>query len=165
MDMTVFASDVATDAQLAQKPSAAHSPCHWCDIPSFASAAGLLSCSPGQTGPGPSWDGTLLVGDHNQLTNKPLAQKLYGCVRAQLLHASLFMTPQTVARQAPLPMRFSRQEYWSGSPCPPPGDLPNPEFELRPPTSKTDSLLLSHWGSPLRFNTQFKRCCPRTVEV
>ena len=121
--------------------------------------------NPGQTGPGPSWDGTLLVGDHNQLTNKPLAQKLYGCVRAQLLHASLFMTPQTVARQAPLPMRFSRQEYWSGSPCPPPGDLPNPEFELRPPTSKTDSLLLSHWGTPLRFNTQSKRCCPRTVEV
>ena len=36
------------------------------------------------------------------------------------------MTPWTVALQAPLSMGFSRQEYWSGLPCPPPGDLPNP---------------------------------------
>ena len=36
------------------------------------------------------------------------------------------VTPWTVARQAPLSMGFSRQEYWSGVPCPPPGDLPNP---------------------------------------
>ena len=37
----------------------------------------------------------------------------------------LFVTPRTLARQAPLPMKFSRQEYWSGLPCPLPGDLPN----------------------------------------
>ena len=37
--------------------------------------------------------------------------------------------PRTVARQAPLSMGFSRQEYWSGLPCPPPGDLPNPGTE------------------------------------
>ena len=36
------------------------------------------------------------------------------------------VTPWTVARQAPLSMGFSRQEYWSGLPFPPPGDLPNP---------------------------------------
>ena len=36
---------------------------------------------------------------------------------------------------------FSRQEYWSGSPCPPPGDLPNPEIKPRPPTLQGDSLL------------------------
>ena len=36
----------------------------------------------------------------------------------------------TVARQAPLSMGFSRQEYRSGLPCPPPGDLPNPGLEL-----------------------------------
>ena len=36
------------------------------------------------------------------------------------------MTPWSVALQAPLSMRFSRQEHWSGLPCPPPGDLPNP---------------------------------------
>ena len=37
----------------------------------------------------------------------------------------LFVTLWTVARQAPLSMGFSRQEYWSGLSCPPPGDLPN----------------------------------------
>ena len=37
----------------------------------------------------------------------------------------LFATLWTVARQAPLSMGFSRQEYWSGLPCPPPGDLPD----------------------------------------
>ena len=42
----------------------------------------------------------------------------------------LFATLWTVAHQAPLSMRFSRQEYWSGLPCPPPADtLINPGFE------------------------------------
>ena len=39
------------------------------------------------------------------------------------------MTPWTVARQASLSMGFSRQEYWSGLPCPPPEDLPHPGSE------------------------------------
>jgi len=39
------------------------------------------------------------------------------------------VTPQTVALQAPLSMGFFRQEYWSGLPCPPPGDLPHPGTE------------------------------------
>ena len=38
----------------------------------------------------------------------------------------LCVTPWTVARQAPLSMGFSRQEYWSGLLCPPPEDLPDP---------------------------------------
>ena len=42
----------------------------------------------------------------------------------------LFVIPWTVAHQAPLSMGFSRQEYWSGLPCPPPGDLPDPGIEL-----------------------------------
>ena len=37
----------------------------------------------------------------------------------------------TVALQAPLSMRFSRQEYWGGLPCPPPGDLPTQGLNLR----------------------------------
>ena len=37
-------------------------------------------------------------------------------------------------------MEFSRQEYWSGSPCPPPGDLPNPGIKHRSPTLQVDSL-------------------------
>ena len=40
-----------------------------------------------------------------------------------------FATLSTVAHQAPLFMRFSRQEYWSGLPCPSPGDLPHPGIE------------------------------------
>ena len=40
-----------------------------------------------------------------------------------------FATPWTVAHQAPLSMGFPRQEYWSGLPFPPPGNLPNPGIE------------------------------------
>ena len=42
----------------------------------------------------------------------------------------LFVTPCTAAFQAPLSLRFSRQEYWSGLSCPSPGDLPDPRVEL-----------------------------------
>ena len=43
----------------------------------------------------------------------------------------LFVTLWTVARQAPLSIGFSRQEYCSGLPCPPPGNLPNQGLNLR----------------------------------
>ena len=42
----------------------------------------------------------------------------------------LFETLWTVVYQTSLSMEFSRQEYWSGLPCPPPGDLPNPGIKL-----------------------------------
>ena len=41
----------------------------------------------------------------------------------------IFVTPWTIARQAPFSMGFSRQEYKSGLPYPPPGDLPDPGIE------------------------------------
>jgi len=44
-------------------------------------------------------------------------------------HVHLLVTPWTVARQARLSMRFSRQEYWSGLPFPSLGNLPNPGIE------------------------------------
>ena len=47
-------------------------------------------------------------------------------VKVLLSRVQLCVTPRTIAHQAPLPMGFSRQEYWSGLPCPPPGDLPDP---------------------------------------
>ena len=50
------------------------------------------------------------------------------------------VTPWTVARQAPLSMGFSRQEYWTGLPFPSPGDLPDPEIEPRSPALQADSL-------------------------
>ena len=52
----------------------------------------------------------------------------------------LFVTPWTVACQAPLSMGFSRQEYWNGLPCPPPGDLPNPGIKPRSSALQMDSL-------------------------
>ena len=45
-------------------------------------------------------------------------------------HVQLFVTPWTVACQAPLSMEFSRQGYWSGLPFPPPWDLPDQGTEL-----------------------------------
>ena len=53
-----------------------------------------------------------------------------------------------IACQAPLSMGFSRQEYWSGWPVPPPGDLPDPGIEPKSPAFQADSLPLSHQGSP-----------------
>ena len=44
-------------------------------------------------------------------------------------------TPWTVAHQAPLSMGFSRQEYWSGLPFPPPGDFPDPGIKSTSPVS------------------------------
>ena len=57
-------------------------------------------------------------------------------------------TPQTVARQAPLSMGFSRKEYGSGLPSPPPGDLPDPGIDTAPPVSASGFLPLSSQGSP-----------------
>ena len=60
-------------------------------------------------------------------------------------------TPWVLAHQAPLSMGFSRHKYWSGLPCPPPGDLPDPGIEPVSPVShalQADSLPLSHWGGP-----------------
>ena len=69
------------------------------------------------------------------LPRKPL-HRLYRslaspCARllSRFNHVRLFATPWTVACQAPLSMGFSRQEHWSGLPCPPPGNLPNPGIE------------------------------------
>ena len=65
------------------------------------------------------------------------------------------VTLWTVACEAPLSMEFSRQEYWSGLPCPPPGDLPLPGIELSVPVApalQADSLLLSQWQVLIHFN-------------
>ena len=51
-----------------------------------------------------------------------------------------FVTSWTVAHQAPLSMGLSRQEYWSGLPCPPPGDLPNPGIKPGSHTLQANSL-------------------------
>ena len=58
-------------------------------------------------------------------------------------------TPWTVIHQAPLSMGFSKQEYWSGSPFPSPGDLPDPGIEHRLPALQVDSLPSEPPGKPM----------------
>ena len=69
-------------------------------------------------------------------------EKSLSCVR-------LFVTPWTVAYQGPLSIGFSRQEYWSGLPCPSPGDLPDPGIEPRFPTLRADALPSEPPGKPI----------------
>ena len=63
----------------------------------------------------------------------------------------LFVTPWTVACQAPPSMEFSRQEYWSDLPFPSPGDLLNSEIEHRSPSLQADSLQSEPPGKPLSY--------------
>ena len=58
-----------------------------------------------------------------------------------LSRVRLFATQWTIAYQSPQSMDFSRQEYWSGSPFPSPGDFPNPGIEPGSPTLQADALL------------------------
>ena len=61
----------------------------------------------------------------------------------------LFATPWTVARQAPLSMGFSRQEYWSGLSFSSPGDLSNPGIKPGSPALKADALSSEPPGKPI----------------
>ena len=94
------------------------------------------------------------------VTKQQLHICIYYLLCAQSLSRVRFVAyPRTGAHQAPLPKKFSQQKYWSRSPCPPPGDLPNPGVE---PTRvqqrcrcllhllhwQADSLPLTHQGNP-----------------
>ena len=73
-------------------------------------------------------------------TQKTIKVCMCACVLSHFSPVGLFMTLFTVPHQISLSMRFSRQEYWSGLPCLPPGDLPNPGIEPRSPSLQVDSL-------------------------
>ena len=68
---------------------------------------------------------------------------------AHISHVQLFCDPWTVAHQVPPSMGFSRQEYWSGLPFPPPGDLPDPGIESRSPTLQADASTSEPPGKPI----------------
>ena len=82
-----------------------------------------------------------------------------------LSHVQFFANSMDCS-QAPLPMGFSRQEYWRGLPFPPPGSLPNPGIE---PTSawQAHSLPLSRQGGPVPFNisSQMPYSCRKNTEA
>ena len=84
------------------------------------------------------------------------------CMLSHFSHVRLFVTLWAVAYQAPLSMGFSRQEYWSGLPCPLSGNLPDSGREpLSPvtPALQVDSLPLSPWGSP---TWSYRNICTNT---
>ena len=62
-------------------------------------------------------------------------------------------TPRTVAYQAPLSIEFSRQEYWSGLPFLPPGDIPDPGIEAGSPALQSDTLPSEPPGKPIDILT------------
>ena len=71
---------------------------------------------------------------------------------SRFCHVQLFASLWTVAHQAPLSMAFSRQEYGSGLPRPPPGELPDPGIEPMSPESpalQADYLSTEMLGSPM----------------
>ena len=69
-----------------------------------------------------------------------------------LSRVRLFVTPWTVAYQAPPFMGFSRQEYWSGLPFPSPGDLPNPGIKPGSPTFQAVTLTSEPPGKSSKFH-------------
>ena len=83
--------------------------------------------------------------------SKSFLDPLLFCLNAMLCCCSVMsnsLWPLTVGCQAPWSMEFSRREYWSGLPCPPPGDLPNPATEPRSPALQVDSLPSEPPGKP-----------------
>ena len=62
----------------------------------------------------------------------------------------LFVTPWTIACQAPLSMGFSRQEYWSELPFPPSADLPDPGIEPMSPALADGFFTIESSGKPVR---------------
>ena len=68
------------------------------------------------------------------------------CNVCMLSHVRLFVTPWTVAHQAPLSMGFSRQEYWSGLPFPSPGIFPTQGLNPHLQHWQVNSLPLHHLG-------------------
>ena len=75
-----------------------------------------------------------------------------------LSHVQLFVTPRTVAYQAPPSMVFSRQEYWSGLPFTSPGDLPDPGIEPGFSTLQTGALPSDPPGKSIPGSCDKRHC-------
>ena len=104
----------------------------------------------------PEWRSTFRGPLALQMRTPKLRRELSAVVTvlSRFSRVRLFATVWTVARQAPLSMGFSRQERWSGLPCRPPGDLPNPGIERRSPTLQADSLVSEPPGKPFSEFTE-----------
>ena len=96
---------------------------------------------------------SVIIYTHTHTHTRTHTDAVLTCV---LNHVQLFVTPWTLAHQAPLSMGFSRQEYWSWLPFPLPGDLPDPgtELSLASPALAAVYLPLSPRsnGTPLQYS-------------
>ena len=115
--------------------------CSWTSGDSFFPTKHLVphscvSCGPGNISPSLLWQWSSTAGPAGWFCGHPpcshsirirsFASKPHVCELSPCGRARFFVTPWTVAHQAPLSMGDSRQEYWSGLPLPPLGHLPNP---------------------------------------
>ena len=84
------------------------------------------------------------------------------CILSHFRPVQLFVTTWTVGCQTSLSMGFSRQEYWNGLPCPPPGDLPDPGIEPAPLMSVALAekffTTSTTWEAPMR-------CHPTVLQI
>ena len=82
---------------------------------------------------------------------------MYACGLSRFSHVQLCVTLRTVAHQAPLSVGFSRQEHYSGLPCPPPGDHLDPGIEpaslMSPPLAGGFFTTTTTWETPLHVHT------------
>ena len=101
---------------------------------------------------------------HHKYTRTQIQRSIQGCFFLCLFKVSVLLAVLCVFSRSVVsdsswphglqparllcPWGFSRQEYWSGLPCLPPGDLPNPGIEPRYPTLQADSLLTEPPGKP-----------------
>ena len=97
---------------------------------------------------GVTWPGTggqALTWEQRRGAGEPEIWSSHECVLNRFSCVWLFAILWTIACQAPLSMGFSRPEYWSGLPYPPPGDLPNPGIE--PVSLMSPTIIESPWHS------------------
>ena len=90
---------------------------------------------------------TLLITLFDKQFNDHLTDETVKVMVKSLSRVRLFVTLWTVARQAPLSVGFSRQEYWSGLPFPSPGDLPDPGIKPGSPALEADALTSEPLGN------------------
>ena len=90
------------------------------------------------------------------------------CGAKSLQPCPTLCNPLDCTKQTPLSMGFPRQEYWTGLPSPPPGDLPDPGIKPVSPTApalQADSLPLSHQGGPLMSFSLVAEIYPKTRQT
>ena len=107
----------------------------------------VLNVGPGSLGISITWEFVRNISSRDCLEVKSFSRVRF------------FVTPWTVACQAPLSMGFSRQEYWSGLPCPSPGDLPDPGIKAH---WRQALQPLSHQGSQDLLNQKLMEWAQKT---